>query len=130
LLIDNASKQPLPDIWDISWHSRGRHIREDKLGLTHARLRGIQESGGGLLVFVDDDNLLALGFLERAAAISVQLPVLGCVWSGIIGTGVRGSAAAELRSNLNPLALRAYRQRSGQTTLATLSPNRGVPVYA
>src|SRR6516165_2680410 len=65
LLVDNASRQPLEEIWDISWHSRGRHIREVKLGLTHARLRGIEESSGELLIFVDDDNLLAKDFLQR-----------------------------------------------------------------
>src|SRR6516164_4811858 len=69
LLVDNASNQLLAEIWDISWHSRRRHIREDELGLTAGRLRGIQESSGKLLVFVDDDNLLAPNFLEQAKAI-------------------------------------------------------------
>src|ERR1700740_1615244 len=44
LVVDNHSKQPLAEIWDISWHPHGRHIREDELGLTAARLRGIQEA--------------------------------------------------------------------------------------
>jgi glycosyltransferase involved in cell wall biosynthesis len=70
LLIDNASKQTLMEAVDISWHPRGRYIREDELGLTAARLRGIQESSGGLLIFVDDDNVLAPDYLDRAKAIS------------------------------------------------------------
>ena len=77
LVLDNASKRPLSETVDISWHPRGRHIREDELGLTAARLRGIQESGGELLVFVDDDNVLAPDFLVQCAAISAQCPYVG-----------------------------------------------------
>src|SRR5271170_3727335 len=66
LLIDNASKEPLAGKWDLSWHPNARHIREEELGLTPARLRGIKESKGGLLVFVDDDNVLEVNYLETA----------------------------------------------------------------
>jgi glycosyltransferase involved in cell wall biosynthesis len=69
LLIDNASKEPLAKNYDLSWHPQGRQIRENELGLTPARLRGIAEADGNLLVFVDDDNILAPDYLERAAAI-------------------------------------------------------------
>ena len=82
-LVDNASKQPLAETWDISWHSRGKHVREDELGLTAARLRGIHESNGELLVFVDDDNLLAPDFLDQATAISAQCSVLGVFGVGL-----------------------------------------------
>src|SRR6185295_2735522 len=58
LLVDNASDQGLTFPAEASWHSNGRLIREERLGLTPARLRGIQESTGDLLVFVDDDNVL------------------------------------------------------------------------
>ena len=57
LLVDNASKVPLDSQWDLTWHAQARHIREEELGLTPARLRGIRESQGKLLVFVDDDNV-------------------------------------------------------------------------
>src|SRR5437588_267862 len=39
LLIDNASPDPLAARVDLSWHPQGRHVREEKLGLTPARLR-------------------------------------------------------------------------------------------
>src|SRR6266481_7107559 len=64
LLVDNASKENLAERFDLSWHPHARHIREDELGLTPARLRGITESIGKLLVFVDDDNVLSLDYLE------------------------------------------------------------------
>src|ERR1700674_5079960 len=77
LLVDNASQDKLADMWDVSWHPRARHVREDELGLTAARLRGITESSGDLLVFIDDDNVLAADFLEQAAAIHARHPFLG-----------------------------------------------------
>jgi glycosyltransferase involved in cell wall biosynthesis len=81
LLIDNASKEPLAGKWDLSWHPHARHFREEKLGLTFARLRGITEAKADLLVFVDDDNILASDYLESCNAISKDWPILGA-WSG------------------------------------------------
>jgi glycosyltransferase involved in cell wall biosynthesis len=106
LLVDNASKQPLAEMWDISWHSRGRHIREDDIGLTPARLRGIHESNGKLLVFVDDDNVLAPDFLRQATAISAQFSVLGVFGAGILEPEFEVQPPLKLRSRLNLLALR------------------------
>jgi glycosyltransferase involved in cell wall biosynthesis len=83
LLVDNASSARLADSVDLSWHPKARHIREDELGLTPARLRGIAEAKGDLLVFVDDDNVLAPDYLEQAIAIGEASPWLGA-WGGII----------------------------------------------
>lgn len=84
LLIDNLSTQRLADAWDLSWHSRARHIRENELGLTPARLRGIREANGEMLVFVDDDNLLATDFLEQIAVITAKHPYLGAIGPGLL----------------------------------------------
>jgi glycosyltransferase involved in cell wall biosynthesis len=43
LLVDNACDTPLRLTWDISWHPNARHIREDGLGISVARRRGMQE---------------------------------------------------------------------------------------
>lgn len=83
LLVDNASAQPLAEAWDLSWHPAARHIREDELGLAPARLRGIAEAKGELLVFVDDDNVLAPSYLAEALRIGQEWPVLGA-WGGSI----------------------------------------------
>jgi glycosyltransferase involved in cell wall biosynthesis len=107
LLVDNASEQPLAEIWDISWHSRGRHIRENDLGLTPARLRGIRQSRGELLVFVDDDNVLAPDFLVQATAISARCPVLGVFGAGILEPEFEVQPPAKLRPYLPRLALRS-----------------------
>ncbi len=77
LLIDNASNEELAGTIDLSWHSHARHIREEKLGLTHARLRGISESTGEILVFVDDDNVLDADYLEQAIKIDREWPMIG-----------------------------------------------------
>jgi glycosyltransferase involved in cell wall biosynthesis len=59
LLVDNASKEPLTaSSSDISWHPYGRHVREEKVGLSSARLCGMREASSDLCVFVDDDNVL------------------------------------------------------------------------
>lgn len=84
LLIDNASTQCLADAWDLSWHPGARHIREDQVGLTPARLRGIREARGEMLVFVDDDNLLAPNFLKRIEVIAAGHPYLGVIGPGLV----------------------------------------------
>lgn len=83
LLIDNASAQPLAQAWDLSWHPQGRHVREEGLGLTRARLRGIAEAQGDVIVFVDDDNVLASDYLAHVQAIAAEFPRIGA-WGGHI----------------------------------------------
>lgn len=81
LLVDNASNNPLPEPATVGWHRDGRIVREEQLGLTHARLRAIREGRGELFVFVDDDNVLEPDFLEHAVAIASERPYIGA-WSG------------------------------------------------
>lgn len=81
LLIDNRSEPPLATRFSTDWHPRGRNVREDSLGLTHARLAGIRESTGDIVVFVDDDNVLDADYLEEVARTAKAHPFLGA-WSG------------------------------------------------
>jgi glycosyltransferase involved in cell wall biosynthesis len=83
LLVDNASEPPLESAL-ISWHPNGRSVVESQPGLAGARLRGIHEASGGLLVFVDDDNLLDPSYLSEALAISREWVRLGAFGSGDI----------------------------------------------
>ena len=41
-------------------------IREERPGLANARIRGLQETSGEIIVFVDDDNVLREDYLEKA----------------------------------------------------------------
>lgn len=81
LIVDNRSDQPVGGRFDLAWRPDVRVVREETLGLTPARLRGIREARGGLLVFVDDDNVLDADYLEVARAIGTERPWLGA-WSG------------------------------------------------
>jgi glycosyltransferase involved in cell wall biosynthesis len=81
LLVDNASSPPLKDVWDLTWHPQASHLLEYDVGLTSARLLGINESRGKLLIFVDDDNVIAPNYLEQALQIERDWPVLGA-WGG------------------------------------------------
>ncbi len=81
VIVDNRSDTSLAERTDLAWHPGARMVREETLGLTPARLRGIRESKGDLLVFVDDDNVLDADFLETAQRIMDERPFLGS-WSG------------------------------------------------
>ena len=65
ILVDNASAPEISSHIAMAWHPSGRILREDTLGLTHARLTGIAEARGDLLVFVDDDCLLDPDYLAQ-----------------------------------------------------------------
>ena len=84
LLIDNASKEPLAASFDLSWHPQARHVREDELGLTAARLRGIRESKAGLLIFVDDDNVLQSDYLQESLVLAQKYPFIGAMGGQVI----------------------------------------------
>ena len=81
VVVDNRSDEPLADRIDLSWHPSARIVREETLGLTAARLRGISESRGELLVFVDDDNVVDEDYLEVALGTRDERTFLGA-WSG------------------------------------------------
>ena len=76
LIIDNASLPALkPDL--LSWHPQGRLLCESRIGLTHARLRGLLESRGDVIVWVDDDNVLSDDYLHAAIDVFSRNPQLG-----------------------------------------------------
>ena len=83
LVVDNASAIPLAPVLNLAWHPHQRVVREEKLGLIHARLRGTTESTGDVLVFVDDDNVLNADYLEQALVIAEKHPRIGS-WGGSI----------------------------------------------
>jgi glycosyltransferase involved in cell wall biosynthesis len=81
LVVDNCSRIPIADSIDLSWHPYSRIVREDKLGLTPARLKGISEANSAIIVFVDDDNLLDPDYLDQVLRSAEKYPHLGS-WSG------------------------------------------------
>ena len=106
LLIDNASEPALEPRWDISWHPNARHIREDELGLAAARRRAIAEALGDLLIFIDDDNVMAQNYISEALRIKQQWPMLGTWGSGKLLPEFEEQPADHLKPYLPCLGLR------------------------
>ena len=104
LIIDNGSIPTLTSICDLAWHPQGRIVREETLGLTPARLRGIREASGDLLVFVDDDNLLDRHYLETTRAIASDHPELGA-FGGKATAHYEREPEPELRALADAVAL-------------------------
>jgi glycosyltransferase involved in cell wall biosynthesis len=106
LLVDNASAEPLAARWPLPWHPRARHVRENRLGLTPARLRGIRDASGDLLVYVDDDNVLAPDYLRNARDLVATHPHLGAIGAGVLAPEFAVEPPRELVPHLGLLALR------------------------
>jgi glycosyltransferase involved in cell wall biosynthesis len=107
LLVDNVSDEPLAKRVDVSWHPSSRHIREEQLGLTHARLRGIREAEGEILVFVDDDNVLDADYLEEVVRVGRKWPRLGA-WAGQTRPSFESEPAEWTREYWSRLVIREF----------------------
>lgn len=82
ILVDNASTPHLSNTLDLSALTNFdsvRVVREEKLGLTHARIRSYHEAQGEILVYIDDDNILQPDYLARVMAAFEGDPTLGAV---------------------------------------------------
>jgi glycosyltransferase involved in cell wall biosynthesis len=109
LIIDNASDQPVRELVDLSWHPSVRYIREETLGIAHARFRGMTESAAELVVFMDDDLVPQSNYLEEAVEIGRSFPQLGA-WSGQVFPEYETNPPEELRHYLDALGLRKLSQ--------------------
>jgi glycosyltransferase involved in cell wall biosynthesis len=107
VLVDNASDAALT-MADVASSSRAetRLIREDRLGLTFGRLAGIGASRGEILVFVDDDNVLATDYLQNALSIFRRLPRLGLGGGKSVPEWEAGAPPAWVSESYDRLALR------------------------
>lgn len=106
ILVDNASKKPVVDRINISWHPNGRHVSEESLGLTRARMKGIEEANGELILFVDDDNCLKQNYLEISVGAMNSTPLLGTLGAGKIIPEFEKKPSADEIPFLRSLALR------------------------
>ena len=79
IVIDNKSENELIKILDLSWHPNNKIIREDNLGLIHARITGARQAQHEILVSVDDDTPLYPDYLEQVLRIYDQYPELGVI---------------------------------------------------
>lgn len=84
LLIDNASVESLASLVDLSWHPRSKIVREEKLGLSHARLKSFDAGCGDIIVYIDDDNVLHPDYLRLTQAAFDTDAKLGAVGGKVI----------------------------------------------
>lgn len=107
MIVDNASTHPIADMCDVGWHPRATHVREGVVGLAAARFTGIETSSGDLIVFVDDDNLLAPDYLERAVALRAKQPRVAVFGAGRLVPEFETPPPDTLRGRLAHLAIRS-----------------------
>lgn len=80
LLVNNASTQFPSDSFVAGCTPTNlRIVSEPILGLTAARRRGLRDARGEIVVFADDDNVLAPDYLEQILAAFSRLPRIGAV---------------------------------------------------
>lgn len=106
LVVDNASTTPVADLHDLSWHANAQHVVEPKLGLTMARIRGIAETTSEVVLFVDDDNVLAPNYLVTVLEIMRREPQLGVIGAGRLEPEFEEAPAPGLLPYTPMLALR------------------------
>jgi glycosyltransferase involved in cell wall biosynthesis len=124
LVVDNASETPVRDRLDLSWHPSARVIEEKERGSALARLCGLRAARAPVIVFVDDDNVLAPDYLRLALALGEEFPGVGA-WGGQLIGEFEKEPPPELREFDPCLALREFTER--QVTYARMDP---IPVGA
>lgn len=81
LLIDNNSTKPIESYPYVKLflqsNPSARVIVEKTQGLTPARIRGLRESQGDFIIFVDDDNFIDTDYFSAAAGIFKRCPFIG-----------------------------------------------------
>jgi glycosyltransferase involved in cell wall biosynthesis len=125
LLVDNLSTPPLSERISLAWHPAGRHVREEKIGLSNARICGLRAALGELIIFVDDDNLLAPDYLANALQIAAEWPRLG-VW----GCHIDGRFEAEPPAWVKSFAYHLAVRECPQPVWASYVDDRNVPYGA
>ncbi|HLG19533.1 MAG TPA: glycosyltransferase [Bdellovibrionota bacterium] len=84
IVVDNASTSANEAFEKLYICRPDLEVNEPRLGLTNARLRGIRESKGATLVFVDDDNVLDRFYLQNVREIFEQHPEVGAAGGRIL----------------------------------------------
>lgn len=87
LVVDNNCTDGTPEVaarWARSLAVPLRIVREPRQGLTPARLRGVLETNGEWIAFVDDDCLLAEDWVEQAARFVAEHPECGAFGGRVV----------------------------------------------
>jgi len=84
VVVDNRSDPPVDLTVDARHEQRFRIVQEPEPGLTAARLRGLRSTDAGLLIYVDDDNIVDPRYGRTAVDLASEHPDVGVFSSGRI----------------------------------------------
>lgn len=88
LVVDNNCTDETPAVVDRHLQTGEipglRVVQEPQQGLNYARLRGIRETIGDWVAFIDDDCLLASDWVEQVAKFALAYPACGAFGSRVI----------------------------------------------
>lgn len=129
IVVDNASTEPVVFPEENLLHINKKIVRENQLGLTWARLRGLKESVGDILIFIDDDNILRKDFFEMALEIDKEWPILGA-WGGEIIPEYESELPGELKPYESLLAVLEVRTDTWCNFINTNCIPRGAGLVA
>ena len=79
VIVDNCSQPPLAPGLAQPGHPAGRVVREERVGLTAARLAGFAATRWEIIVLVDDDNELAPDYLAETLRLFAAQPKVGAL---------------------------------------------------
>lgn len=86
IVVDNSiNKENSCKIKKICQQREVRYIREEKDGLHNARNRGVYESRGEIVVFIDDDVVVGENFLEELIKPFSMFSNVGAVGGKVVG---------------------------------------------
>jgi glycosyltransferase involved in cell wall biosynthesis len=101
IVVDDGST--VPGVEDVcAEFLECRYFRQENMGRSSARNRGIEEARGELIAFVDDDDLWKPEKLARQVAFLDQNPHIGIVHSPVEKILFDGTPTGELIGNNNP----------------------------
>jgi hypothetical protein len=84
LLVDNTSPPDCSEKLKALCAERGfRYLFEKEPGLVQARICGLRHTMGEMIIWVDDDTVLAHNYIAEATRIAKEKPFLG-IWGGNI----------------------------------------------
>jgi hypothetical protein len=98
--VDNNSPPEYSEKLKSICAERGfQYLFEKEPGLVHARICGLRSTFGEVIVWVDDDTVLAPNFLSEVARIAQEKPFLG-VWGGNVILELEKSVPDYIRPHL------------------------------
>ncbi len=84
LIIDNGSTVALSNALLTGQRCAASITREEKLGLTNARVRAFRETRTPFVIFCDDDNVIEPDYVRTALEIFGAFPQLGAIGASVV----------------------------------------------